>query len=114
MSNQAFEQRTIDGKKFVITKLGVEDALKVLIWLTKSTGGSLAKGLGELEAFSKMRDDEQIDFIKFSGVLEALFERIDEKETLEKIEILLSSVAHETQGLHPIDFFPVEDQPYNY
>lgn len=96
----AIENRKVDGKSFTITKLNVEDALKVLIWLTKSTGGSLAKGLGELESFKDLKDGDNVDFSKFSGVLESLFDRIDEKETIEKIEILLSCVSYETQNLH--------------
>jgi len=100
MSEKAFQNRTIDGKEFVITKLGVESSLKVLIWLTKSTGGSLAKGLGEFESFKNLGDGEDVDFSKFSGVIESLFDRIEEKETLEKIGILLSCVSYETQNLH--------------
>ena len=99
MSN-AIEQRTIDGKNFVIVKLGVEDSLKVLIWLTKSVGGSITKSLGQLQSLASLKDGEEVDLSKFSDILEKLFEKIDEKETLEKIEILLSCVSYETQNLN--------------
>lgn len=97
---KAIENRTIDGKEFVIVKLGVEDSLKVLIWLTKSVGGSLAKGLGEFQSLASKDDGEDIDLSKFSDTLDKLFEKVDEKETLEKIKILLSCVSYETQNLH--------------
>ena len=76
---KAIENRTIDGKNFLITKLGVEDSLKVLIWLTKSVGGSLAKGLGEFQSLASKKDGEDIDLSKFSGVLDKLFEKIKEE-----------------------------------
>lgn len=98
--SDAIEQRTIDGKKFVIVKLGVEDSLKVLIWLTKSVGGSITKSLGQLQSLTSLKDDEEVDLSKFSDVLEKLFDKIEEKETLAKIKILLSCVSYETQNLH--------------
>ena len=98
--SKAVETRVIDGKSFVITKLGVEDSLKVLIWLTKSVGGTLAKSLGELKQFSKAKDSDELDLSKLSGVLDGALDKLDEKETLEKIGILLSCVSHETQCLH--------------
>jgi len=99
--NEAIEKRTIDGKEFMITKLGVEDSLKVLIWLTKSVGGSLTQGLGEFQSLAKLDDGsaDNIDLSKFSEVLETLFQKIDEKETLDKIKILLSCVSHKTINL---------------
>lgn len=104
MSKQ-IESRIIDGKTFLITKLNVEDALKVLIWLTKSIGGSVTKSLGHFESLSKLKEDGDFDIGKFSNVIDGLFDKIDEKETIEKIGILLTAVSHETQGLnfnHPV------------
>ena len=98
--SKAVESRVIDGKTFIITKLGVEDALKVLIWLTRSIGGTLTKSLGELSSFKDLKGEDDVDLSKLSGVLDGCFERIDEKETIGKIEILLSAVSYETQSLH--------------
>ena len=90
---------TIDKHKFLITMLDPESALKVLIWLVKSVGGSLSKSLGAFDSIEKVLDGD-FGMGNLGDALSNLFEKMDEKETIEKIEILLNCVSNDGSDLN--------------
>lgn len=88
----------IEKKEFLFTQLDPEDALKVLIWLTKSIGGSVSRSLGAFESVQQAIDGK-FKMGDLGVLLGALFDQMDEKETIEKLRILLSSVTHDGSDL---------------
>lgn len=81
------------------TMLRVEDSLKFLLYLGKIFGGAMGSAIssvatGDASKIEKL-SPKDFNLDSLGNNLSLLLGRIDEKETIEKINLLLSSVSHE-------------------
>lgn len=98
----------------VFNMLRPSDSLKVLLFVGKLLGGAAggaisAFSLGDAEALNKLGEGK-FDASKLGDAIPLILNRIDEKETLEKVNILLSSVNHEGTTLD-LDYLIFDGRP---
>lgn len=84
------------------------EALSVLFFVAKILGGAAgnaisAFSLGDMDALGRIFEKD-FNISKLGDAIPIVLNRIEEKETMEKINTLLSSVTHEKNVLH-IDYF---------
>ena len=84
--------------------LRVEDSLKFLIYLGKIIGGAAGTAIASVAMGDSSKLDElssnSFNFEKLGSNLSILLSRIEEEETIEKINLLLKSVSHGGNILH--------------
>lgn len=90
------------------------DSLKVLLFIGKILGGAVgnaisAFSLGDRDALDKLAG-ENANLSKLGDAIPLMLSRIEEKETLDKLNILLSSVTHSGNTLN-VDYFIFDGRP---
>lgn len=94
--------------KIVFQMLRVEDSLKFLLYIGKLFGGALGATISSIAIGDTSKIDnlstKDFNIETLGNNLAVLMARIDEKETIEKINLLLKSVSHEGNVIN-IDYF---------
>jgi len=98
----------------LFAQLSPSKSLKFMMFLTKVVGGSTAKVIGSLNGGSIQDlaniNDDQIDLEKIGDAIFGLFDRVDEDEVIEKLNLLFSSVSIEGEQLD-VDHLIFQGQP---
>lgn len=87
----------------VFKMLKVEDSLKFLLYLGKLAGGAVGSAMGAMATGDNSQMNElgkKMNMESMGNNLGLLISRIDEQETIDKINLLLKSVSHEGNILH--------------
>ena len=95
--------------ELVFAMLKPSDSLKVLLFLGKVIGGAVGTAIsaftqGDSGAF------DNLDPGKLGDAIPVILDRIDEGETLQKVNIILSSVSHQGTALE-MDYFIFDGRP---
>ena len=105
-----------DNKKqatLVFNMMGAEDSLKFIIYIGKLLGGVAGKAITSLMMGEKGLDDigkNDINLEEVGNFIPLILDRMDEKETIEKINLLFSSVTHEGNVLR-LDYLIFDGRP---
>lgn len=79
--------------------LKCENSLRVILYLGKIAGGAFGKAISEFSLGDTDKLDElknsKVDISKLGDLIPVVMDRIHEKETIEKINLLLSTVTHD-------------------
>lgn len=93
-----------NGKQVPVrfNQLKTSDSLIFLMYLGKVIGGSAGKFIGAMDgkSLTDLVDKTDVNPDKIGDAISGLFERIGEKETIEKMNLLLSSVKSEGESLY--------------
>lgn len=82
-------------------QLKPSDSLIFLMFMAKIVGGSAGKFVGAMDgkSLTDLVDKTDLDMDKLGGAISGLFDRMDEKGTVDKINLLLKSVKHKGESL---------------
>jgi len=105
-------------KEFMLefTMLSPSKSLKFLMFMGKVVGGSFGRAFGALEGDFKSMDDlskikdSDLNYSKLGEALFGIFERVDENEAIEKLNVLFGSVRHEGNVIN-CDYFMFDGRP---
>ena len=105
-----------DNKKtatLVFNMMGAEDSLKFIMYIGKLLGGAAGKAISGLMTGEKGIEElgkSGVDTEKLGDLIPLIVDRIEEKETIEKINLLFSSVTHEGNVLR-LDYLIFDGRP---
>lgn len=103
------EKKIIDGKTYILSKYMVEDGLELLAILNKKFAKPLGVLLESIASSSKQSGNLSLSIIldseiKFSSILESLFEKLEPKELVQLTrDILKGTKVQIGNELHAID-----------
>lgn len=98
--------------KLVFEKLSPSKSLSFLIYMGKIIGGTIGKSLTAFDGSKKLSEiqGQDIDISKIGDALFHSFERLDDKEFIEKLNLLFESVNHEGNQVH-VDYLIFDGRP---
>ena len=105
-----------DNKKnaqLTFEMMGAENSLKFIMYVGKLLGGAIGKAVTAFMLGEKGIEDigkSEINMEKVGEFIPIILDRLDEKETIEKINLLFSSVTHEGNVLR-LDYLIFDGRP---
>lgn len=102
---------TVNEKPFDIEvyQLKTSEQLSFLMFMSKVIGGSAGKFIGAMDGkkVTEMASTSELNIDKIGDAVAGLFDRLDEKGFMEKLNLLLSSARHNGESLD-VDHFAFE------
>ena len=105
-----------DNKKqahLFFNMMSAEDSLKFIMYIGKLLGGAAGKAISSLMLGEKGLNDigkSDINLKEVGDMIPLILNRLDEKETIEKINLIFSSVNHEGNILR-LDYLIFDGRP---